>query len=183
MPLLVHMHRPNRPESALLETEHQIHEHSELLVYKQTRHALTRSDAHACQQDLLLLPPALTQPSHNLPCTRGAQRMAQSDCATPYVHLRVVDLQRFETVHGHASKSLVDFDDVDIRVEVEVELRKELGDGDSGADAHDTRGKAGDSSADKLGKNWLVELDGFGALHKKDGRRYAGERSEQFKKL
>ena len=38
-----------------------------LLIDKQTRHALACANAHTRQQDLLLLPPTLTEASDDLP--------------------------------------------------------------------------------------------------------------------
>ena len=74
-------------------------------------------------------------------------------------------------VDGHAGESLVDLDDVDIGLEVQVEFRQELGDGDGGADAHDAGRDAGHGGADELGEDGLLQFEGFGAFHEKDGGR------------
>lgn len=51
------------------------HPFSHLLVDKQASHTLPSAYAHAREQNLLLLSPALTQSCADLPCTCGSKRM------------------------------------------------------------------------------------------------------------
>lgn len=98
--------------------------------------------------------------------------MAQCDGSAPDVHLRRVDAEDVCAVDGHGSESLVDLDDIDVVLKIEVELAQELGDGEGGADAHDTGGNAGDGGTTEFGKDWLVHLLGGGPLHEEDGGRW-----------
>lgn len=54
-------------------------------------------------------------------------------------------------------------------MQIEVELREKFRDGDGGAYAHDTWGETGESGGDVFGENGLLELEGFGTFHEKEG--------------
>jgi hypothetical protein len=140
----------------------------QLFVNKQPSHSLPRTNTHTRQQDLLLLPPALAQSRNDLSCTRSAQWVTKRNRSSSGVHLLVWQLENVFAVDGHGGKGLVDFDDVAV-VDGDVEFCEELGDGDGGADTHDTRGKTGDGDADKFGEDGLAELDCTGAFHEEDG--------------
>ncbi len=140
---------------------------SEHLVDEQPRHALPRPNAHARQQNLLLLPLALAQARANLPDPRRAQRMAQRDCSTPDVHLASIDAQRVHAVDGHGRKSFVELDNVDVR-EREVVFAQQLRYGEGRTDAHYPRRKTYDGGVDVLGQDGLVHLQRGGALHQED---------------
>lgn len=120
-----------------------------LLIHEQARHALSSTNAHARQQDLLLGPSQLAQARDDLPHTRGTKRVTQGDGSAAGVHLERVEAQLVLTVDGHGGKGLVDLDHVDV-VEGDVVRGQQLGDGDAGADAHDARGQARDGRADIL---------------------------------
>lgn len=139
-----------------------------LLIDKQPSHSLSGTNAHADQQHLLLCPPALAQSSNNLSCASSTQRVTQCDGTTTGVHLRVVEADDVVTaVHCHGGESLIDFDDVDVG-EANVVLGEELGDGDTGTDTHDARGKAGDGRANILGHDRLAELYRGRSLHEEN---------------
>ena len=71
------------------------------LVHEQTRHPLTRPNAHTRQQNLLLLSPALAQPRADLPCPRGSQRVPQRDSSASDVQFRGVDAEDVGAVDRH----------------------------------------------------------------------------------
>lgn len=50
-----------------------------------------------------------------------------------------------------------------------MELREKFRDGDGGADAHDAWGQTGESGGDVFGENGLLEFEGFGTFHEKEG--------------
>lgn len=131
----------------------------QLLVDKQTSHALASSNAHARQQQLLLGPPQLAQASHDLSGSSGSQRVAESNGASPGVHLGPVQVELVAAVDGHGGKGLVDLNDVNV-VEADVVDGEQLGDGKAGANAHDAGGQAGDGRADVLGHDGQAQLDG-----------------------
>lgn len=141
----------------------------QLLIHKQTRHALARPDAHTRQQHLLLLPPALAQTRADLSGARRSERVTQCDGSAAHVHLGRVDAEDVGAVDGHGGESLVEFDEVDVGLEVEVELGQELGDGEGGADAHDAGGDAGDGGAAEFAEDGLVHLLRRRAFHEEDG--------------
>lgn len=143
----------------------------QLLIYKQTRHTLARPNAHARQQYLLFLSSAFTQPSTDLSCACSPQRVTQSNSSTSHIHFRWVDAKNVCAVDSHGSKSLIDFDDVDVILKVEIEFTEELGDGEGRANAHYTRSNPGNGGAAEFGEDWLVHLLSCGALHEEDGGR------------
>ena len=144
----------------------------QLLIHKQTRHPLTRPNAHTRQQYLLLLSPAFTQSRTDLPGACSSQRVPQCDCSASDVHFRRVDAEHVCTVDGHGSESLVDFDDVDVFLEVEVEFAKEFGDGEGGANTHYPRSNTGNGGATKFSENGLVHPLGGGTFHEENGGRW-----------
>lgn len=95
--------------------------------------------------------------------------MTKSNSATSRIHLLPIQTQCIATIHGHGSKRLIDFHEVNIAIEVEVELSEKFRDGDGGADAHDTWGETGESCGDVFGENGLLEFEGFGAFHENEG--------------
>lgn len=74
---------------------------SQHLIDKQARHALPRPNAHARQQNPLLLPLALAQAGAYLPDACRAQRMAQRYRSTPDIQLAGVDAQCVDAVDCH----------------------------------------------------------------------------------
>jgi hypothetical protein len=142
-------------------------EYLHLLVDEETGHTLSGTDAHARQEDLLLLSPCLTQSGNDLPGASGTKRMTQSNSATTNVHLGVVNLECVQAVNCHGCKSLVQFNDVNV-VNLEVELAEKLGDGDGWANTHDAWCKTSDRRADELGEDGLAEGLCHAALHEND---------------
>ena len=63
----------------------------QLLIHKETRHSLTRPDAHTRQQDLLLLSSAFAKSGADLSGACSSQRVSQRDGSTSDVHFRGVD--------------------------------------------------------------------------------------------
>lgn len=133
----------------------------ELLIHEETGHTLPSTDAHARQQDLFLLPPALTQPSADLPYPSCSQRMTQGDRSSSDVHFRMINLQRLEAVYRHRSESLVYLNYVNISREIEVQFRKKFGDCNRRTDAHDSRSNPCDSSTAIFRKDGLIKSNGF----------------------
>ena len=66
----------------------------QLLVDKETSHTLTSTNAHTSQKNLLLLSPALTQPSDNLSSASSTKRMTKRNRTTPNVHLGMINVER-----------------------------------------------------------------------------------------
>ncbi len=130
-------------------------------------YALSSTNAHRSKQDLLVLPPALTQTSNNLSSTGASKWVAKSNSTATDVHLLVWQLELILTVHSHRSKSLVDLNDIDI-IDAELELLQELWDGDGWSDTHDSWGDTSNGGTDELSKDWLAELDGSRALHQQN---------------
>ena len=73
----------------------------QLLIHKETRHSLTRPNAHTRQQDLLLLSSALAKPGADLPGAGSSQRVSQRDGSTSDVHFRGVDAKDVCAIDGH----------------------------------------------------------------------------------
>lgn len=130
-------------------------------------HALSCTNAHCRDQNLLLLPSALAQASDNLSCTCAAQWMPESNGTSSWVHLLPVQLERISAVNSHASEGLVQLEDVDV-VNGQSVLAQKLGHGNRWTDTHDARCETCNGGADVLGENWLVKLEGLAALHEKD---------------
>ena len=86
--------------------------------------------------------------------------MSQRNRPAPDIHLRGIDAQGVDAVDGHRGERFVELDDVDVGAEVEGEFAEELGDGEGGADAHYSRGDAGDGCADEFGEDGLAEVEG-----------------------
>lgn len=145
-----------------------------LLRNEQTGHALSRSNTHRRNQDLLLLPSAFAQTSHNLSRTSASQRMSQRNSPTSWVHLLPVQLQRIFAVHSHTSERLVQLEEIDV-VDRETVLAQQLGHGDGWANTHDARRETGDGGANELGNDGLAELERFAALHEEDGGGAVGD--------
>ena len=99
-----------------------------LLVDKQSSHALSSTNTHTRQQDLLLCPPRLAQNRRDLSRAGRAQRVTQRDRTTSHVHFGVVESQHVDTVDGHGGKGLVDLKEINV-VFGQVEFIQELGDG------------------------------------------------------
>ena len=73
----------------------------QLLIHKETRHSLTRPDAHTRQQDLLLLSPTFAKPGADLSGAGSSERVSQRDGSTSDVHFRGIDAQDVCAVDGH----------------------------------------------------------------------------------
>lgn len=140
----------------------------DLLIDKQPSHALSSTNAHAGDQDLLLRPTSLAQDSSDLACASCAERVTDGDSTATRVDLGVLKAEVLDTVHGHGGKGLVDLVDVNV-VLVELELAQQLGDSSRGADAHHARRDTGDGGTAEFGQDGLVQLDGLGAAHQEDG--------------
>ncbi len=125
-----------------------------LLIDEQTSHTHTRANAHAGQEDFLLLSPAFTQTSDNLSCACAAERMTQSNGTSPDVELGVVDLEGLEAVDCHGGKGLVDLDEVNV-LQSQVELGEQFGDGDGWADTHDAGSKTGERLRRRTWREWV----------------------------
>jgi hypothetical protein len=138
-----------------------------LLVDEETGHTLSGTNAHARQEDLLLLSPSLAQSGNDLPGPCGAKGMTQSNSTTTNVHLGVVNFECVQAVNCHGCEGLIQFNDVDI-VNLEVVLGKKLGDGDRWANTHDAWCETSDSGTDELGKDGLTEGLCHAALHEND---------------
>lgn len=145
-----------------------------LLVNEQTGHTLTSADAHAGQEDLLLLSSALAETGDNLASTGGTQGMAQSDGTTTDVHLLVGDVQDVHAVDGHGGEGLVELDNVNV-VNGELVLLEELGDGGGRANTHDARRDTGDGGTDELAEDGLTETLGHVTAHEQDGGGTVGD--------
>lgn len=137
----------------------------QLLINKQPGHPLSCPDAHTSQQDLFLLSSALAQPGADLSCACSSQRMAESDGASPDVHLCRVNAQDVGTIYCHGSERFINLNNVDVGGEVQVVFPEDFGDGQGRANTHYPRGDAGDCRADKFGEDGLVQLLGAGTLH------------------
>lgn len=105
------------------------HTRLQLLVNEQASHSLSSTNTHTSQKNLLLLSPALAQPSNNLSGTSSTQWVAECDGSTSGVHLLVWQLEHVFAIDSHGGKGLVDFDDITV-VDGDVVFGEQLGDGD-----------------------------------------------------
>lgn len=142
--------------------------HLSLLIHKQPSHALSSSNTHASNQNLLIRPLRLVQHSTDLSRSRSSQRVTKRNCTTARVHLSMVQTEVVQAIHRHRGECLVDFEDVNV-VLGQVELAQELGDRGCRSDTHDTGRDTSDSGAAEFGEDGLVQLNGLGAAHEKDG--------------
>lgn len=94
--------------------------------------------------------------------------MTESNGTTTRVHLLVWNLQVLLAVDSHAGKRLVELNDIAV-VERDLELGEQLWNRDGWADTHDSGRETGDSGADELGYDWLLELESLAALHEEYG--------------
>ena len=60
-----------------------------LLIDEESSHTLSSTDTHTSQQNLLLLPPSLTEARHNLSRAGSTQRVAEGNGSSSWVHLLV----------------------------------------------------------------------------------------------